>query len=245
VFLTVVGSGAGVLAVVLVVWVLLPALAASRLLAVVAAAIVPVSVAAVFYVMIRHDSKRKQEREAAHATAEERRLQEVLEERLEEKQLDWTGSESQQNKDLIRRLMKEVEKGNLDVIDELLAPDFVDHDLLPGREPDREGYKRGITEDLNAFSNVSITIEDQIAEGDKVMTRYTWRGTHDRGKFMGTAPTGKRFESLATVVHRISGGKVKEAWGMSAMGDVSIPETSDTLEEEADHSSLKVAIGLF
>jgi predicted ester cyclase len=122
---------------------------------------------------------------------------------------------SEQNKALIRRLIKEVERGNLNVIDELLAPDFVDRDLLPGQEPDRQGYKRGLSGDHAAFSDLVITIEDQIAEGDKVVTRFTWRGTHDRGNFMGKAPTGKKVEAKAIFIHRISGGKVKEEWSAS------------------------------
>ena len=122
---------------------------------------------------------------------------------------------SEENKALVRRLIKEVEKGNVDVIDDLLAPDFVDHDLLPGQRPDRQGYKQGLSEDHGAFSNLSITIEDQISEGDKVVTRLTWRGTHDRGKIMGKPPTGKRVESRAIFVHRISEGKVKEEWSAS------------------------------
>jgi steroid delta-isomerase-like uncharacterized protein len=124
---------------------------------------------------------------------------------------------SEQNKALIRRLIKEVERGNVDVVDDLLAPDFVDHDLLPDQEPDREGYKRGLSEDRDAFSNLGITIEDQIAEGDKVVTRFKWRATHDRGKFMGVAPTGKKVEATAIFIHRISEGKVKEEWSASDM----------------------------
>ena len=122
---------------------------------------------------------------------------------------------SQHNKDLVRRLIKEVENGNVAVIDELLAPDFVDHDLLPDQEPDRESYKRGLAKDHAAFSNLSITVEDQIAEGDKVVTRLTWRGTHDKGKILGKPPTGKKVESTAIFVHRISEGKIKEEWSAS------------------------------
>ena len=70
---------------------------------------------------------------------------------------------SEENKALVRRLIKEVEKGNLNFVDEVLAPDFVDHDLLPDQEPDREGYKRNLSKDLDAFSDFDITIEDQIA----------------------------------------------------------------------------------
>jgi steroid delta-isomerase-like uncharacterized protein len=122
---------------------------------------------------------------------------------------------SEENKALVRRLIKEVEKGDLDVIDEVLAHDFVDHDLLPDQEPDREGYKRSLSEDRAAFSNFDITIEDQIAEGDKVVTRFTWRGTHDQEKIMGMAPTGKKVEVTAIFIHRIAGGKVKEEWSAS------------------------------
>ncbi len=124
---------------------------------------------------------------------------------------------SEENKALVRQLIKEVEKGNLNVIDEVLAPDFVDHDLLPDQVPDREGYKRGLSEDRAAFSNLVIAIEDQIAEGDKVVTRLTWRGTHDRGTFVGMAPTGKKVEVTAIFIHRIAGGKVKEEWSASDM----------------------------
>ena len=124
---------------------------------------------------------------------------------------------SNENKALVRRLIKEVEKGNVDVIDELLAPDFVDHDLLPDQEPDRESYKRGIVKDRAAFSNLGITIEEQIAEGDKVVTRLTWRGSHDRGKFMDMPPTGKKVEATAIFIHRISGDKIKDEWSASDM----------------------------
>ena len=122
---------------------------------------------------------------------------------------------SEQNKALIRRWIEEVQKGNLDIMDEVLASDFVDHSLLPGQRPDREGYKQGLSEDRDAFHNLKITVEDQIAEGDKVMTRYRWRGTHNRGRFRDVPPTGREIEATAIVVHRIVGGKVKEEWSAS------------------------------
>ena len=122
---------------------------------------------------------------------------------------------SEENKALVRRLIKEVEKGNLNFVDEVLAPDFVDHDLLPDQEPDREGYKRNLSKDLDAFSDFDIPIEDQIAEGDKVVTRCRWRGTHDRGKAMGMPSTRKKVEVTAIFIHRIAWGKVKEEWSAS------------------------------
>lgn len=122
---------------------------------------------------------------------------------------------SEENKALVRRLIKEVEKGNLNFVDEVLAPDFVDRDVLPGQGQDRKGYKRSLSEDRAAFSNFEITIEDQIAEGDKVVTRCRWRGTHDRGKALGMPPTRKKVEVTAIFIHRIAGGKVKEEWSAS------------------------------
>jgi ketosteroid isomerase-like protein len=67
------------------------------------------------------------------------------------------------NKVLVRRFIEEWTKGNLDVIDELLAPDFVDRSLMPGQDSTREGYKRSRAEDLDTFSDMSITIDAQIA----------------------------------------------------------------------------------
>src|SRR5829696_6125671 len=93
-------------------------------------------------------------------------------------------SEAQQkNKTLVRRFLEETAKGDYDIIDELLAPDFVDRSLMPGQGPDREGYKHSIAE-LNApFSDINITIEHQVAEGDMVMTWYTGSRIHDREPF--------------------------------------------------------------
>jgi predicted ester cyclase len=106
-------------------------------------------------------------------------------------------------------------EGNFDVIDELVAPDFVDLSLLPGQEPDREGYKRSVAEMNAPFSDISITIDEQVAEGDKVTTWYTGIRTHDRGPSMGVAPPGKRHTFTDVVYHRIVGGKIVEerSWG--------------------------------
>jgi ketosteroid isomerase-like protein len=89
-------------------------------------------------------------------------------------------SETQEkNKALVRRFLEAQAKGNLNVIDEVLTPHFVDHDRLPGQAPDREGYKRAIAEYHAAFSNVRFLVEDQVAEGEKVVTRFIVRATHD------------------------------------------------------------------
>ena len=120
-------------------------------------------------------------------------------------------SESQEkNKALVRRFLEETATGNYEIIDDLLAPDFVDRSLLAGQEPDREGFKRSVAEMNAPFSDISYTIDDQIAEGDKVMTWYTASGIHDREPIMGVPPTGKRNSSTGVFLHRIVGGKIVE-----------------------------------
>jgi serine phosphatase RsbU (regulator of sigma subunit)/predicted ester cyclase len=122
-------------------------------------------------------------------------------------------SEAQEKKKaLVRHFFEAQAKGDLDALDELMAPDFVDHSLLPGQDPGREGYIEGVAEDHAAFSNLRFHIEDQVAEGDKVVSRITHSGTHDRGEFVGFAPTGREFVSTATVTNRIVGGKIAEEW---------------------------------
>jgi len=106
-------------------------------------------------------------------------------------------------------------EGDLGAMRKMMTSDFVDRSVLPGQESDREGYLRGIAEEDDTFSIISFSIEDQIAEGDKVVTRYRSRAIHDRGEFMGVAPTGKEAEVPGLIVHRIVGGKIAEEWGES------------------------------
>jgi predicted ester cyclase len=105
-------------------------------------------------------------------------------------------------------------KGDLDALEHMMAPDFVDHALAPSQEPDREGYKRRVAEYSAAFSNVRFIIEDQKAAGDKVVTRFTVSATHARGELMGVAPTGRELTDVDIVILRISEGKVAEEWGV-------------------------------
>jgi serine phosphatase RsbU (regulator of sigma subunit) len=123
-------------------------------------------------------------------------------------------SSAEENKALVRRFDEALTEGDLDVIRELLAPDFVDHRLLPGEEdPGPEGYIQGIAAVHAAFSDVGWIIEDQMAaEGDRVVSRLRLVGTHDRGEIVGFAPTGKRYEATAIVIHRIQEGKIVEEW---------------------------------
>jgi serine phosphatase RsbU (regulator of sigma subunit)/ketosteroid isomerase-like protein len=118
----------------------------------------------------------------------------------------------ERNKVLVRRFLEAQAKGDLDAVKEMMSPDFVDHNLRPGKKPDREGYLRVVAEEQAAFSDIRYIIEDQIAEGDKVMTRWTGSGVHDRGQYQGFAPTGRWSADKIIDVHRVEGGKIAEEW---------------------------------
>ena len=124
-------------------------------------------------------------------------------------------SKAEENKALVRRFMEARAKADLNTIEEMMAPNFISHDFFPSQQPGREGLKRWIAEIAATFSNRRRFIEDQVAEGDKVVTRYTLRATHDRRELMGVAPTGREVSYKAIVIHRISGGKIAEEWGLT------------------------------
>ena len=127
-------------------------------------------------------------------------------------------SVEEQNIALVRRFVEAVNNADLDAVDEMLAPDFVNHNkLLSGQEPDRESYKRAISVYHAALSESHIIIEDQVATGDKVVTRFTVHATHDRGEIMGVAPTGRKVTNRGIEIHRIVGGKIAEEWGLGTL----------------------------
>src|SRR5829696_562424 len=97
----------------------------------------------------------------------------------------------EKNKALVRRFFEARVKTDLDTLDKTLAPDFVSHTNRPGQPPDREGYKLQVATSVSAFSDIRFVIEDQIATGDKVVSRISGRGTHDRRELLDTAPTGR------------------------------------------------------
>jgi serine phosphatase RsbU (regulator of sigma subunit)/predicted ester cyclase len=128
-------------------------------------------------------------------------------------------TEEEKNKELARRFLEAREKGNLAVVHEMMAPNYVIHArLLPDQEPGREGAIRAIAQLSAAVSNASVQFEDQVAADDKVVTRFIVHATHDRGELMGVAPTGRQMTNVVIVILRISGGKIAEEWGMGTMG---------------------------
>ena len=135
---------------------------------------------------------------------------------------------AEENKALVHRFYEAHARGDFDAMREIMAPDFADRSLLPGQEKsDRETYLRGIAEDRAARSDIHFTIDDQIAEGDKVVTRYTGRSIQ-RGEFLGVAPTGKKGFSTGIDIHRIEGNKIVEEWSESNNVDIVVP----ALEQE-------------
>lgn len=121
----------------------------------------------------------------------------------------------EQNKALFRRFVEEVfNKGNVSTIDEFLAPNFVEREVLPPGTPSgREGVKQLTMMFRTAFPDFNVSIDDIIAEGDKIVARTTWSGTQ-KGEFMGIPSSGKRVSFDVIDIIRISEGKGVEHWGV-------------------------------
>jgi predicted ester cyclase len=119
---------------------------------------------------------------------------------------------TESNKALVRRFYQEIDKGNLDVMDELVAKDYIDHSPppFPGLAPGREGLKQAFRNFWRATPGYH-RIEDQIAEGDKVVTRLTSFGKHE-GDLPGAPRTGNDLQMTSITIHRIANGKLAEKW---------------------------------
>ncbi len=117
------------------------------------------------------------------------------------------------NKALVRRLIEEdLNRGDPAVADEIVAEDFVDHTNPPGLQHGRESHKQIVALFHAAFPDVTWTIEDMLAEGDKVVIRAPMRATH-QGEFFGIPPTGKQVSISGIHILRIANGKIAEHWG--------------------------------
>src|SRR5918997_441622 len=155
-----------------------------------------------------------------------------------------TSMSAEQNMALARRFMEAKVTGNLKAMDEMMAPDYVNHtELVPGQQPGPEGEKRAIAQFSAAFSKSSVQFEDQVAADEKVVSRCILHRTHDRGKFMGVAPSGREMTLLVIVIHRISGGKVAEEWGVGTIGSTLRGQLleQERIERERIEQDLRVA----
>ena len=119
---------------------------------------------------------------------------------------------SEANKTVSRRLVEEAfNKGKVDVIEELVAPTFVNHDPATGDSKGPQGTRELIEGYRSAFPDLEITIAEQLAEGDLVATRWTAKGTH-KGELMGIAPTGKQSTVTGVTIDKIENGQIVESW---------------------------------
>jgi len=121
----------------------------------------------------------------------------------------------ERNKRIVRRFVEEFQSGaDETVADQILADDFVDRSPFPGVSPDREGVKRLFGALRAAFPDLRAEIHDQLAEGDRVATRKTFRGTH-RGEFLGIPPTGQAVAfDVIDFVRMESNGRIAEQWNV-------------------------------
>lgn len=139
--------------------------------------------------------------------------------------------EPEENKALVRRFYAEIDAGNIDAMDELVAENYVDHNPapFPGLPTGRDGLKKAFEIFWNATPG-RHEIEDQIAEGDKVVTRLTAYGRHE-GDLPGPLPaTGVDIRETGVAIHRIADGKLAEHWSdrndlalMQQLGVITLP----------------------
>ena len=119
----------------------------------------------------------------------------------------------QQNKELYRRYIDECfNGGRVELLDELLAPSYVFHDPPPGLAAGIEGVRQTIRMFHAAFPDLKITIEDMVAEGDKVCARATTRGTHSGQPIMGINASGRKFVMRGMTMVRIENGRITDSW---------------------------------
>jgi predicted ester cyclase len=140
---------------------------------------------------------------------------------------------SEENKAIARRALEELfsAQGDLDVADEIISPNYIGHDpVSPEDIRGPEGAKETAMMYRNAFPDVQLSVEDQVSEGDMVVTRWIASGTH-QGELMGIAPTGKRVRVAGTSVERVVDGKIEETWDnydalgmMQQIGAIPSPE---------------------
>jgi steroid delta-isomerase-like uncharacterized protein len=119
------------------------------------------------------------------------------------------------NKSVCKRFFEELHnKGNLEIIYELVDPNVVSHDPFPGQAQGAQGLKETMKIFRTAFPDLRVEVNDTIAEGDKVMNKFTVTGTH-KGEFMNMAPTGKKISYEEVVILRLENGKIVEHWAVA------------------------------
>jgi steroid delta-isomerase-like uncharacterized protein len=119
----------------------------------------------------------------------------------------------EENRRIARRFIEICNQQQFGLMDELFVEDYVHHDpnLPPELQQGRENYKQVIVTLIRAFPDLQGTIDDQVSEGDRVVTRLRWHGTH-QGELMGIPPSGKAVDFGMIEIQRITGDKIVEGW---------------------------------
>jgi len=128
---------------------------------------------------------------------------------------------TEDNKAIVRRVYDAINAKDADALDDLFAADVSSNTRFPHGKSGLEGFKESFAAALSSFPDYSITIDDQIAEDDKVVTRYTARGTQE-GEFMGVAPTGEAIELIGIDIDRLADGKIVEHWSEANLDDLMV-----------------------
>jgi steroid delta-isomerase-like uncharacterized protein len=126
-------------------------------------------------------------------------------------------SMSEENKTIAGHLYQRVSVGDLDVIDEVISDAFVEHEVMPGLEPNKAGVRQMFEMFINAFEGAKFEVGDMIAEGDKVFALARMTGTH-RAEFMGVPPSGRAIDVGVADFFRFADGQVIEHWGVMDTG---------------------------
>ena len=115
------------------------------------------------------------------------------------------------NKSVIRAFVDGViNQGKFELADDIVVENFVELDPLPGQSQGREGLKEVIRQIRNAFPDIHWVIDEMVAEGDKVFSRFTWTGTHE-GTFLGIPATGRKITVKGMVIDRLEAGKMADS----------------------------------
>ena len=143
----------------------------------------------------------------------------------------------EENKSFVRRIYETFSSGDLNTLDQFISTDVVDHNPNPSQAPGLQGVQDYFREIRGAFTNFRITVEDQVAEGDRVVSRIVFSGKHT-GTFFGIAPTGKEITITGMDMAHIENGKLTERWGneddLKLMQELGvIPRTNTQLDRAA------------
>ncbi|HUS14363.1 MAG TPA: ester cyclase [Chloroflexia bacterium] len=118
------------------------------------------------------------------------------------------------NVEVYRRVFDAVNRGDEGALDELLTTNVIDHNPVPGQEPGVEGFKHWMRYVRATFADLGVTVDDTVAQGDRVAGRVTWRGTH-AGPLVGVEASGHPVEFTAIHIVRFEDGKAAEWWGVA------------------------------